>query len=747
MFPPDVGVVWPDAGGRTQSLPGSISQLPGPPLGGGSCLSASFRAANATPPAWPQIGSVGALGSSDITGRQRVRSMSPRGTSRRTQSPGWGAPRSLSPMARSAQANFSFTPRMGSFRNLASVAPATVRVPPSLSSSWSPHSSSKDLATVMRSASGTLAESFQAASPSGSQARVPSIASPQSSVRDLLVVSPPATSASLAPSPQLVTRQVGARVPPDVSMRHPISVRSAIPTPVATMAWHVPGFLPPAGSQSASPSGALPEDVVAVLRAPAGTTRQRVPPALRQSYSPQMRASRRVRWADNSRADSPNQLRRGVGDSSPGGFKEARIPVDVELLAGRPMLPSGTYSGEPNVEEGCLQDGDMEKSSPSKTFLDASLQRPSLKVENDAHVSSALGALSVVGAVGVAGGQRASSSSSHRPVKATQESSTIWRQRPADTPSRNERRRSPSSSPDQASKNEISLERARLEAERDELVRMRAQLDHERQLFETTKKTSLRRSTSNGSGPHCGKADEEDVDCVIHLNVGGEASLEVQRSTLRIFEGSYLADLFTGSWDTELPRDSEGRIFMDCRATTFLPLVEFLRQCRLERNLVAASNFVEDHADGRWKVALPKFDDPEEAEAFMRTLRFFGLERFVSGGFASGSVRAEKPAKQNGEAKRSKPAGATTGVKASTPAPKAARAERAALAKILEAKRPRNSNSPMGTRRPPVSDSKGRNRFTTPDQTPERRRTTPDRRVQKPARSDSTPLPRRGMTR
>lgn len=233
----------------------------------------------------------------------------------------------------------------------------------------------------------------------------------------------------------------------------------------------------------------------------------------------------------------------------------------------------------------------------------------------------------------------------------------------------------------------------------------------------------------------------------------------MQRSTLRIFEGSHLADLFSGSWESDLPRDAEGRIFMDCRAATFLALVEFLRQCRLERNVTAASNFGDENGEGRWKVALPKFDEPEEAEAFMRALRSFGLERFVSGGFASGSVRVENPAKQSSENIRGKPGSeesrgklgsAGTGVKAPPPAPKAARAERAALARTLEAKRSRSNHSPSpspmgGRRQSPAPEAKGRNKYTTPERTPERRRATPDRRGQQ-ARKETTPIPRRGVT-
>merc|ERR1712194_697342 len=82
--------------------------------------------------------------------------------------------------------------------------------------------------------------------------------------------------------------------------------------------------------------------------------------------------------------------------------------------------------------------------------------------------------------------------------------------------------------------------------------------------------------------------DKSNDDPMVLLNVGGEVTLEVHLSTLRCFEGSHLAELFTGAWETKLPRDPQGRIFIDCRSDLFVQLVNFLRQCRLERNLAAS---------------------------------------------------------------------------------------------------------------------------------------------------------------
>lgn len=185
-------------------------------------------------------------------------------------------------------------------------------------------------------------------------------------------------------------------------------------------------------------------------------------------------------------------------------------------------------------------------------------------------------------------------------------------------------------------------ERQQLEADKFEIGTLRAQLEEDRKWFEYSKQLVL--------GDRAGKPLESssEVDDVVVLNVGGEALLEVQRSTLCVFESSHLANLFSGSWEQRLSRDAKGHIFIDARADAFVPLIEFLRQCRLERTLAAASEVAHTAPNGSgpsgppelqfWRVPLPTFERQANTEAFSLLLRYYGLDRFVRGGFAGPAV-------------------------------------------------------------------------------------------------------------
>lgn len=125
------------------------------------------------------------------------------------------------------------------------------------------------------------------------------------------------------------------------------------------------------------------------------------------------------------------------------------------------------------------------------------------------------------------------------------------------------------------------------------------------------------------SAPHA-----ESEDCVIRLNVGGDATVEVLRSTLCLVTGSRLAALFGRGWDRRLPKDEHGRVFMDSRPDVFLPLVDFLRECRLSADASLTSL-----EPGMWLAPpAPQFDRPEQREAFARQVRYFGLEELVQAG-------------------------------------------------------------------------------------------------------------------
>jgi len=185
-----------------------------------------------------------------------------------------------------------------------------------------------------------------------------------------------------------------------------------------------------------------------------------------------------------------------------------------------------------------------------------------------------------------------------------------------------------------------------VERERQLLREERLKLEHDRELFEFSRRLMIGMAASKAESD---TTQQDSADSVVTINVGGEATLEVQRSTLRVFEGSHLANLFSGSWEKRLPRDTKGRVFFDNRPDVFVPLVDFLRKCRMERDLAIAaddspqnecrhSSRAHIHRLG-WSVPpLPKFQRVEQTEAFECLLRYFGLEPFVVAPVADGAT-------------------------------------------------------------------------------------------------------------
>jgi len=187
-------------------------------------------------------------------------------------------------------------------------------------------------------------------------------------------------------------------------------------------------------------------------------------------------------------------------------------------------------------------------------------------------------------------------------------------------------------------------DRAQLELERAELARQRAQLQRERDAFEQCRRavpapvsfpqTPYRGGACGACIPALGTQVQmlaqpcfgalgagyhPDGDPSIFLNVGGEVVMAVQRSTLLTFEGSRLAALFKDITASELSRDRQGRIVIDSSADVFVPLINLLRQCRLERNRVP----------GEWRVPLPRFRDSRLDEKFRKAMQEYGLSKFV----------------------------------------------------------------------------------------------------------------------
>merc|ERR1719210_2847175 len=69
---------------------------------------------------------------------------------------------------------------------------------------------------------------------------------------------------------------------------------------------------------------------------------------------------------------------------------------------------------------------------------------------------------------------------------------------------------------------------------------------------------------------------------VVALNVGGEAKVTVSLDTLLQCPECRFTSIF--SQHQHMPKDSQGRIFIDFKPTLFLPLLEHLRMRRIEES-------------------------------------------------------------------------------------------------------------------------------------------------------------------
>lgn len=117
-----------------------------------------------------------------------------------------------------------------------------------------------------------------------------------------------------------------------------------------------------------------------------------------------------------------------------------------------------------------------------------------------------------------------------------------------------------------------------------------------------------------------GAAEDRDASAdTVVLNVGGRETVEVLLSTLRLFRGSRLEQMFAAGWQARLPRDRAGRVFVDSAPELFIPLIDVLREYRLLQELGAQD-----------APPLPSFAGRAQAAAFRRTLRYFGLERALA---------------------------------------------------------------------------------------------------------------------
>jgi hypothetical protein len=76
-----------------------------------------------------------------------------------------------------------------------------------------------------------------------------------------------------------------------------------------------------------------------------------------------------------------------------------------------------------------------------------------------------------------------------------------------------------------------------------------------------------------------GGANVSDSD-TLDINAGGQI-VRVSRGTLTQVKGSRLEALFSGRWEKQLLRDSQGRIFLDVNPTCFKCIVDYLNECTI----------------------------------------------------------------------------------------------------------------------------------------------------------------------
>ena len=177
---------------------------------------------------------------------------------------------------------------------------------------------------------------------------------------------------------------------------------------------------------------------------------------------------------------------------------------------------------------------------------------------------------------------------------------------------------------------ELGQEKEKLREERE---RLEKSFDEERSgLKEQLREKQLRiREEREGLGYDQERVDiitgrPNDVeDDVLSLNVGGE-SFFTQRSTLCACEDSYLANLFSGRWESSIERDSFGRFFLDFDPKCFRLLLNYLRSRR----------------QSRLPLPAPKIPKDKE-EQFWHLVEYFGLTEQFSVEEAAGSEEPAAP--------------------------------------------------------------------------------------------------------
>ena len=119
-------------------------------------------------------------------------------------------------------------------------------------------------------------------------------------------------------------------------------------------------------------------------------------------------------------------------------------------------------------------------------------------------------------------------------------------------------------------------EEQRLREEMEEfLAQSREKVEGKRKRLEDIQNERVKLARSSADQETVATGEEVEASAIIKLNVGGDTSFMTRRDTLTAIEGSRLSQLFSGRWDKVLPKDRDGRIFLDLDPVQFRALLSW----------------------------------------------------------------------------------------------------------------------------------------------------------------------------
>jgi len=147
----------------------------------------------------------------------------------------------------------------------------------------------------------------------------------------------------------------------------------------------------------------------------------------------------------------------------------------------------------------------------------------------------------------------------------------------------------------------ITQEKAELQQERAKIDEDRRQMQNDREHFEAEKETMIR----HGVGP----------ENLVGLNFRGEQTVVMKRSVLCQVEGSMLAAMFSGRYESNLDYDKDGNVYVGYPPSVMMPLMDWLTT----------------YQDVLPEAQLPTVDIPKGLENMWEgVVNFFGLESVLS---------------------------------------------------------------------------------------------------------------------